>query len=509
MRKMLVLVMVIGLFTLSACSSMDQGYRDSEPYATEYYQEGETYAEIVENEFIRTEDMPVSTFSTDVDTASYANVRRMIEDGYLPEPNAVRIEEMINYFDYDVDAPDEGEVIHVFSEFSQAPWNDNHQLLMVGLKAEEVVFEETDGMNLVFLIDVSGSMSSSDKLPLLKRAFGLLIDNLRPKDRISIVVYAGAAGVVLEGGDSTNKNEIYDALDDLQAGGSTAGGEGIELAYKVAERNFIEGGNNRIIIATDGDFNVGISNVSRLEDLISEKRDSGVFLSVLGFGTGNLRDDVLESLADHGNGVYFYIDSYKEAEKIFLNELGASMVTVAKDVKLQIEFNPVHVKGYRLIGYENRVLNYEDFEDDEKDAGDMGAGHVVIAFYEIIPADSEEDIDEQTFEEILELRYTGENYLDELMYLAIRYKDPNSDTSELIEYQTYETDYLLETSETFNFASAVVEFGLLLRDSAYKYEASFDQVILRANANLGDDEYGYRDEFVELVDITERLMSRR
>lgn len=509
MRKMLVLVMVIGLFTLSACSSMYDMNVESEPYATEYYQEGETYAEIIENEFIRTEDMPVSTFSTDVDTASYANVRRMLEDGYLPEPNAVRIEEMINYFDYDVEAPNEGEVIHMFSEFSLAPWNDNHQLLMVGLKAEEVVFEETDGMNLVFLIDVSGSMGSNDKLPLLKRAFGLLIDNLRPKDRISIVVYAGAAGVVLEGGDSTNKDEIYDALDDLEAGGSTAGGEGIELAYKVAERNFIEGGNNRIIIATDGDFNVGISDVDLLEDFISEKRDTGVFLSVLGFGTGNLRDDVLESLADHGNGVYFYIDSYKEAEKVFLNELGASMVTVAKDVKLQIEFNPVHVKGYRLIGYENRVLAYDDFDDDEKDAGDMGAGHVVIAFYEIIPADSEESIDEQTFDEITELRYTGENYLDELMHLSIRYKNPNNDTSEMIEFQVYSHTYTLETSETFNFASAVVEFGLLLRDSAYKYEASFDQVISRASANLGEDEYGYRDEFVELVEIAERLKSRQ
>jgi Ca-activated chloride channel family protein len=508
MRKMLVLWMVVGLFTLSACSAMYDMDVESEPYATEYYQEGETYAEIVENEFIRTEDMPVSTFSTDVDTASYANVRRMIEDGYLPDPNAVRIEEMINYFDYDLEASND-EVINVFTEYSQAPWNHDHHLLMVGLKAEEVVFEDTDGMNLVFLIDVSGSMGSNDKLPLLVRAFELLVDSLRPKDRISIVVYAGAAGVVLEGGDSANKREIYDALGSLQAGGSTAGGEGIELAYKVAERNFIEGGNNRIIIATDGDFNVGISDVSLLEDFIAEKRDSGVFLSVLGFGTGNLRDDVLESLADHGNGVYFYIDSYKEAEKVFLNELGASMVTVAKDVKLQIEFNPLHVKGYRLIGYENRVLEYEDFEDDSKDAGDMGAGHVVIAFYEIIPANSEEDIDEQTFDEISELRYTGENYLDELMYLAIRYKDPNSDTSELVEYQTYANEYTLETSETFNFASAVVEFGLLLRDSAYKFEADFDQVISRASTNLGDDEYGYREEFVELVEIAERLMSRR
>ena len=261
-------------------------------------------------------------------------------------------------------------------------------------------------------------------------------------------------------------------------------------------------------MATDGDFNVGISSLTELEDFISEKRDTGVFLSVLGFGTGNLRDDVLESLADNGNGVYFYIDSYKEAQKVFLNELGATMVTVAKDVKLQIEFNPAHVKGYRLIGYENRVLEYEDFEDDQKDAGDMGSGHVVIAFYEIIPTSSEEGVDPQTFDKISELRYTGENYLEELMYLSIRYKDPNSDVSELIEYQAYENDYTLETSETFDFASSVVEFGLLIRNSAYKADANFDNVISRAQANIGEDEHSYRAEFVELVEIAKRLKAR-
>lgn len=507
MKKLLYVWMFLGLILLSACSSyMDEDWYDQENYGNAT--SGETYAEIVENEFIKTTDMPVSTFSTDVDTASYSNVRRMINDGYLPEPNAVRIEEMINYFNYDIAVPEEGEVINIYSELSKAPWMEDHQLLMLGLKTQDIVFEETEGMNLVFLIDVSGSMNSSDKLGLLKSAFQLLVHQLRPNDRISIVVYAGAAGVVLEGGDATDKEEILEALENLQAGGSTAGKQGIELAYQVAERNFIEGGNNRILLATDGDFNVGISDTSRLEDFISEKRESGIFFSVLGFGTGNLRDDVMESLADHGNGVYYYIDNYKEAEKVFIHELGASLVTVAKDVKLQVEFNPLHVKGYRLIGYENRVLNYEDFEDDQKDAGDMGAGHVVIAFYEIIPTSSDEEIESKSFDDIETLRYHGENYEDEFVYVSIRYKHPESSESMLIDHRVFVADYTELPSETFRFASSVAEFGLLLRNSSYKFNASYDRVTTRAQNAIGEDTYGYREEFISLVENAKYLHER-
>lgn len=507
MKKIMLVWMIAGLFLLTGCSTYDM----NDPYGWNPNQgefekvDGETYAEIIENDFIRTSDMPVSTFSTDVDTASYSNVRRMLQDGQLPQKNAVRIEEMINYFTYDLPKPTGDEVIDIYTEYAVAPWNQNHQLLMIGLTAKEIEFEETDGMNLVFLIDVSGSMFSSDKLPLLKEAMKLLVDQLRPKDRISIVVYAGAAGIILEGGDSSDKQDIIDALDDLQAGGSTAGGEGIELAYKVAERNFIEGGNNRILIATDGDFNVGMSSTEELTELIAEKRETGVFLSVLGFGTGNIRDDIMESLADNGNGVYYYIDSMKEAEKVFLYGLGATMITVAKDVKLQIEFNPMHVKGYRLIGYENRVLTNEDFENDEKDAGDMGSGHVVIAFYEIIPVDSEEDIDEKTYDLPEELRYTGENYAEELMSVSIRYKHPEEDTSLLIEAYARVEHYTETPSESFRFASSLVEFGLLLRDSKYKYDANFDDLLDRAEGALGDDVNGYREEFLSLVAIAKGL----
>ncbi len=509
MKKYVLVWLFLGLFLLTGCSGMGMMQPDG------YYQgnangnnmDGETYEEIIENDFIRTEDMPVSTFSTDVDTASYSNIRRMLNNGDLPIKDAVRIEEMINYFSYDLPKPSGDDVIDVYTEYSVAPWNQNHQLLMIGLTAKDLVFEDTDGMNLVFLMDVSGSMFSSNKLPLLKEAMMLLVDQLRPKDRISIVVYAGSAGVVLEGGDSTDKQEIIDALDALQAGGSTAGGEGIELAYKVAERNFIDGGNNRILLATDGDFNVGISSTDKLIELIEEKRETGVYLSVLGFGTGNIRDDIMENLADHGNGVYYYIDSMKEAEKVFLHDLGATMFTVAKDVKLQIEFNPLHVKGYRLIGYENRVLNYEDFEDDKKDAGDMGAGHVVIAFYELIPADSNEEVEVKEFEIPEDLKYQGDNYEDELMNIQIRYKHPEEDTSQLIEDVTLVSSYTLETSESFKFASSVVEFGLILRDSKYKGNSSIENLLARAEDALGLDPNGYREEFIELVEIAKELLN--
>ena len=506
-KTVLFILSLLSVFVLVSCSSYDYGGNYQPNYEGGLLEDtsGETYEEIIENEFIATSEMPVSTFSADVDTASYSNVRRMLNDGFLPYADSVRIEEMINYFDHDLDRPTEGEDIHVTKELSVAPWNEEHQLLMLGLKTEDIVYDESKPMNLVFLIDVSGSMGSDDKLPLLKQAMRLLVEQLKPDDVISIVVYAGAAGVVLDGGDQSNVDEIYDAINHLKSGGSTAGGEGIELAYEIAQDHFITGGNNRILLASDGDFNVGISSVDALEDLISEKRDTGVFFSVLGFGTGNLRDDVMETLADNGNGAYYYIDSEQEAEKVLVHDLSANMITVAKDVKLQVEFNPKSIKGYRLLGYENRVLNYQDFEDDDKDAGDMGAGHEVIAFYEIIPAGSDEEINltEQIFDE--ETRYDGENYLDEYANLSIRYKDPDSSESVLQEVQVMTEEFTTSPSETFRFASAVVEFGLLLRGSAYKYNASYDRILSRASFALGDDTYGYRTEFMNLVRIAKNL----
>ncbi|MCV2231903.1 VWA domain-containing protein [Paracholeplasma manati] len=499
MKKALLGVLIALLFTLSGCGA----YGPYEDYPS--YQNGETYSEITENPFIRTMDMPVSTFSVDVDTASYSNIRRMIQDGYLPEKDAVRIEEMVNYFQYDIAGTTENEKIHIHSEYSYAPWAPEHGLLMVGLKTQDIEYNTSLPMNLVFLIDVSGSMYSSDKLPLLKQSLGILVENLRPTDRISIVTYAGSAKIALEGGDATEQADILSVIQGLEAGGSTAGASGISLAYEVASRNFIDGGNNRIILATDGDFNVGMNSVSDLEDFIESKKATGVFFSVLGFGTGNIRDDIMESLADHGNGVYYYIDSIKEAEKVFIHQLGGSMIMVAKDVKLQIEFNPVLVKGYRLIGYENRVLDYDDFQNDFKDAGDMGAGHVVIAFYEIIHADSDETIPSLTFDPVEVLKYTGENHLDELLTLSIRYKEPTDDTSMLIEKIILGSTYTDTYSTEFGFASAVVEFGLLLRNSIYKSNASYTAVIERATLALDFDPHDYRSEFIELVMAAKNL----
>ena len=503
MKKLMLVWMVLGLLMLTACTSYDKYGYMPDAYYENIDKDQETYAEIVENPYIRTSDLAVSTFSTDVDTASYTNVRRMLNEGRLPNKDAVRIEEMINYFNYDLAAPEDGDAIHVITELSKAPWNAEHQLFMVGLKAKEVVFEETEGMNLVFLVDVSGSMGSADKLPLLKEALYILIDQLREDDRISIVTYASGVSVLLDGGEGGNTREIKNAIRKLTAGGSTSGSGGIQKAYQIAEKHFIEGGNNRIILASDGDFNVGISNVDDLKEFIEDKRQTGVFLSVLGFGTGNLRDDVMETLANHGNGVYFYIDSLKEAEKVFIHQLGASMVTVAKDVKLQIEFNPAHVYAYRLLGYENRVLQYDDFENDVKDAGDMGSGNTVIAFYEIIPATSDEEVNQITFPAVEELRYTGENYLDEFSIISVRYKEPHEEVSRLIETKTYVSDFTLTPSLNFRFASSVVEFGLLLRDSSYKGNASYDQVISRAMIAVGTDPYGYRSEFIELVRLAQ------
>ncbi|MDE6218863.1 MAG: VWA domain-containing protein [Lachnospiraceae bacterium] len=460
----------------------------------------EEYSAVEESGFKSVANEPLSTFSADVDTASYSNLRRMIETGYsmdmIPE-GAVRIEEMLNYFSYDYQLPKKNEPFGVTTVIGECPWNEDAKLLQIGLKTQEIDFGEAPDSNLVFLLDVSGSMCTDDKLPLLQKSFSMLVQELGRKDTVSIVTYAGSDCVILEGESGDNQEEIIEAVNALEAGGSTNGADGIETAYALAEQYFIEGGNNRVILATDGDLNVGASSESELKKLITEKKESGVYLSVLGFGTGNIKDNKMETLADCGNGNYAYIDSIGEAKKVLVEQMGATLVTVAKDVKLQVEFNPAYIKGYRLLGYENRALATEDFDDDRKDAGEIGAGHMVTALYEIIPVDSEQKIPET------ELKYQN-NKNDtgvrngEWLNLKIRYKEPDADESLLREYPVTEEDYESEPSEDFYFAAAVAEFGLMLRDSEYKGTASFENV--RALLKKVDtDEDDYKDEFVYLV----------
>ncbi len=465
----------------------------------------EEYDSIREIGFQSVRNRPLSTFSVDVDTASYSNLRRMIEDGYSLEEipsGAVRIEELLNYFSYDYNLPEGDEPFGVTTVLGDCPWNEDAKLLQIGLKTEEIDFSEAPHSNLVFLLDVSGSMYSDDKLPLLQKSFAMLVEELTEKDRVSIVTYAGSDKVVLEGVSGDEKTKIIDALESLEAGGSTNGADGIETAYKLAGEYFINGGNNRVILATDGDLNVGVSSESELDELITEKKESGVFLSVLGFGTGNIKDNKMETLADRGNGNYAYIDSLSEAKKVLVEQMGATLVTVAKDVKLQVEFNPAYVKGYRLLGYENRMLQTEDFDDDKKDAGEIGAGHMVTALYEIIPVDSEQEIPET------ELKYQSETGSvgvenGEWLNLKIRYKAPDSDESRLCSYPVTEDAYREQPGEDFYFAAAVAEFGLLVRDSEYKKDASFENV--RELLKLVDTEADeYKDEFVYLVKKLER-----
>ncbi len=465
----------------------------------------EEYDSIREIGFQSVRNQPLSTFSVDVDTASYSNLRRMIEDGYSLEEipsGAVRIEELLNYFSYDYNLPEGDEPFGVTTVLGDCPWNEDAKLLQIGLKTEEIDFSEAPHSNLVFLLDVSGSMYSDDKLPLLQKSFAMLVEELTEKDRVSIVTYAGSDKVVLEGVSGDEKTKIIDALESLEAGGSTNGADGIETAYKLAGEYFINGGNNRVILATDGDLNVGVSSESELDELITEKKESGVFLSVLGFGTGNIKDNKMETLADRGNGNYAYIDSLSEAKKVLVEQMGATLVTVAKDVKLQVEFNPAYVKGYRLLGYENRMLQTEDFDDDKKDAGEIGAGHMVTALYEIIPVDSEQEIPET------ELKYQSETGSvgvenGEWLNLKIRYKAPDSDESRLCSYPVTEDACREQPGEDFYFAAAVAEFGLLVRDSEYKKDASFENV--RELLKLVDTEADeYKDEFVYLVKKLER-----
>ncbi len=464
----------------------------------------EEYNVIEENRLMKAIMSPLSTFSIDVDTASYSNMRRFLEDGYLPPADAVRIEEMVNYFSYDLPEPTDEVPFSVTTELAECPWNEDNYLAMIALQGKEVESRELPKSNLVFLLDVSGSMDSPMKLPLLKSSFGLLVEQLGENDKVSIVVYAGSSGLVLEGARGDEKEKILAALDGLEAGGSTAGGAGIELAYKMARKNFISGGNNRVILATDGDFNVGVNSEGELTRLIENKRKEGIFLSVLGFGTGNIKDNKMEALADKGNGNYAYIDSMMEAKKVLVNEMGATLLTIAKDVKIQVEFNPAKIKEYRLIGYDNRILRNEDFDDDTKDAGEIGAGHEVIAFYEIVPYKSGEAADEPQLKyQTTEMRQEWQN---ELMEVRLRYKEPNTETSSKIVHTVTDRHITDEPSQDFIFASAVIEFGMLLRNSQYKGDSSFAGVKQRAKRAIEEDAGEYRRKFLELVDKASVLM---
>ena len=463
----------------------------------------EEYGRIGENPFLETLRNPLSTFSIDVDRASYSNVRRFLAENQRPPRDAVRIEEMVNYFSYDYPDPSAGQPFSLTTEIAECPWNQKNRLLLIGLQGQRIDTADLPPGNLVFLIDVSGSMMSADKLPLVKNALHLLVDQLRPQDRVAIVAYAGSAGLVLPSTDGGEKGSIHDAIEQLEAGGSTAGGEGIVLAYKVARESFIEGGNNRVILATDGDFNVGVSSDGELERLIEEKRRSRIFLSVLGFGTGNIKDSKMELLADKGNGNYAYIDTMQEARKVFVREIGATLTTIAKDVKLQIEFNPAKVRAYRLIGYENRLLRDEDFHDDAKDAGEMGAGHSVTALYELVPPDSD-----QAIPEVDPLKYQAATVRasSELLTLKLRYKEPDGEVSRLLKQPVLDaTTPIAAASENLRFAAAVAELGLLLRESPHKGEASYDQVAEMASRALGGDPDGDRAGFLQMVQAASRL----
>ncbi len=484
----------------------------------EEYENSEEYSELDEQGYKSVIKAPLSTFAADVDTASYSNLRRLLNEGYsvydLPDGSA-RIEEMINYFDYDYSDPKGSEPFGVNKMISACPWNDDALLLSLGLKTEDIDFDETPDSNLVFLIDVSGSMAAPDKMPLLQEAFSMLTDELSDKDRVSIVTYANGVNTLLDGVKGDRSAKIKKEINSLFASGGTNGGKGIQTAYRLAEKNFIKGGNNRVILATDGDLNIGLTSVDELEDLISEKKESGVFLSVIGFGTGNIKDNRMETLADKGNGNYSYIDSVKEAKKVLVKELSANMLTVCKDVKLQVEFNPEMIKGYRLVGYANRTMKAKDFNDDRKDGGEIGAGHEVTVLYELIPNDEyafrvndDEDVDIDSLRYADEFRKNGykaekTKYAagddDELLTLSVRYKRPDEDKSSLLTYPVLASDYTDDPSDDFIFQSAVAEFGLIASVSEYKGNANIDSIIRRlARMNLNDE---YKREFFELVSM--------
>jgi len=468
----------------------------------------ESYARVEENGFLAADRNPLSTFSIDVDRASYSNVRRFLLEGQLPPKDAVRIEEMVNYFSYEAPAARGEHPFTVVTEVADAPWAPRHRLLRIALHSPRVELGSLPPSNLVFLVDVSGSMNAPDRLPLVKQSLRMLVDQLRPRDRVAIVVYAGAAGLVLPSTPGSERARILDALERLEAGGSTAGGAGLRLAYEVARENHLPGGNNRVILATDGDFNVGVSSDAEMVRLVEEKRRQGTFLTVLGFGRGNLRDSKMEQMADHGNGNYAYIDNLLEARKVLVSEMGGTLLTVAKDVKLQVEFNPARVKAYRLVGYENRLLAAEDFNDDRKDAGELGAGHSVTALYEVVPVGADtpaRGVDPLRYQ--APSRSTPATGGGELAYVKVRYKRPTEDESRLMQRPVVE--HSRSMSRDLSFAAAVAGFGMLLRESEHAGRLTPQQVIALAQVARGEDREGYRAEFIRLVELYRDLKGGR
>ena len=465
----------------------------------------EAYDPIEENAFFQTLSQPQSTFAIDVDTASYSNVRRLIRSGVRPPKGAVRLEELVNYFPYEYNEPQGDSPFSVATEIANCPWATDHQLMRVALRGRSIGSENRKPCNIVFLLDVSGSMLAQDKLPLVKSALKMLVGELRADDRIALTVYAGSSGLVLDSTPVQQSQKILAALDSLEAGGSTNGGAGIQLAYKVAQANRIEGGVNRVILCTDGDFNVGVSSDSALVDLVQMEAKKGVFLSVLGFGQGNVRDSTMEKIADKGNGNYAFIDSILEARKVLVDQVGGTLATIAKDVKVQIDFNPSHISAYRLLGYENRKLENQDFRDDKKDAGEIGAGHTVTAFYELVPAGAETPAGLNRSPEFVEQKPSPASASGTMLTVNLRYKQPDSESSQEFQVRVTKETETKQASVDFRFASSVLAYGLLLRDSQYAGKANWDWVISTAQESLGKDPSGLRTEFVQLAKSASKM----
>jgi Uncharacterized protein containing a von Willebrand factor type A (vWA) domain len=514
--KIITVCCLVALFLISSCQSVHDDYLSTDNGMIQNMMmpdfdslDDESYKEFEENKFLSPYEFPLSTFSIDVDVASYSNIRRFINNGELPPVDAIRIEEMINYFSYDYPQPDGADPVRISTEVGNCPWNSQNRLIKIGLKAKEIPSENLPASNFVFLIDVSGSMYGAGRLPLVKSSLKLLLNNLRDKDRVAIVAYAGAAGLVLPSTSAKDKQKILEALKSLTAGGSTAGGAGIQLAYKIAKDNFINGGNNRVILCTDGDFNVGVSSNKSLEELISQQRKTGIFLSVLGYGMGNYKDDKMQTLAQAGNGNHAYIDNLQEANRVLVQEFGSTMYAVAKDVKLQIEFNPTKVQAYRLIGYETRLLDNEDFNDDTVDAGEMGAGHTVTAFYEIVPVGVNSNVYDPGNVDPLKYQRPKDSEADiinspEMMLVKLRYKPIDSDISDKVEMPIVDNGGN-NVSQDFRFAASVTMFGMLLRDSKYKAEANYSKLVELANQGIVNDDLGYRREFVRLAETAKGM----